>query len=91
MDPIANRSDKIGADVEFQVVVTGAGQGGRFSAVNLPNGIRIDDEDGEIHGHVDGPVSTKYVTVRFTKGSVTVYRTFTWQVTPAAPRTGNRD
>ena len=91
MDPIANRSDRIGAEVAFQVVVTGAGQGGRFSAVNLPNGIRIDDEDGEIHGHVGGPVSTRPVTVRFTKGSVTVSRTFTWQVTPAAPRTGNRD
>jgi hypothetical protein len=66
INPNPNRSDRLGAEVEFQVLVTGAGLGGSFSATGLPNGIRIDGE-GEIYGHVGGPVGTRTVTVSFTK------------------------
>ena len=72
------------------MVVTGAGLGGRFSAVNLPDGIRIDAEDGEIQGRAGGPVGTRMVTVSFTKNGVTVSQGFTWTITPAAPRKGGK-
>jgi hypothetical protein len=91
INPIPNRSDRLGAEVEFRAMVTGVGRGGRFSATGLPNGIRIDDE-GEIHGHVGGPAGSNRVTVGFTKNGVTVSTTFMWEVTqPAAGRVGKDD
>jgi hypothetical protein len=87
IDPIPNRSDRLGAEVEFQVVVRGAGRGGNFSAMGLPNGIRI-NADGEIHGHVGGPAHGPLpVTVSFTKDGVTVSTTFLWEVTQPKPHT----
>ena len=62
------------------------GRRGTFSVSGL-TGLRIDNEGGEIHGHIDADVSAVTVftvTVTFTENGVTATQQITWTVKPAS-------
>lgn len=79
-----NRSNYVGDTVSFQLVTAYAGTGTlTFNAANLPSGLSIDTDTGEIAGTIASNATTASpysVVVTVTDGISSVSRTFDWSI-----------